>query len=207
MELHIPSLKTYVLTCAKTAYRQKNVGKQLNSLHFTNWKFIDGKTGNEHPYWFYLKESIYNILDTTIPPFLILEDDIKLISENYTDTIQYPNDSDVLYLGGGPIGQISEYPHAFKIIDIGETAHQWGTSTYIDIENVEWVRIVSMSYSHSIIFLNNVNSFKNVVYWNEPQDSNFARIQYRYNCFLRRKPFWWQDDGDHQNTIFDLTKK
>jgi len=206
MQLNIPALRTFVFTCDKTAFRQPKIKKHLTNLNFTNWEFLQGEVGPE-PYWEYVKRDFYKVLDTTPCPFMILEDDIKFLPKNYSDTIEFPDDADILYLGGGPKG----YGHGKHVSLIGKDIRQWETATIININNQDWVRVISMIYTHAVIFFSEdcKDDFKRAINWNymHPLDISQSKIQYRWNCLLRRRPFWWQDDKhrNHFHTKFDLT--
>ena len=207
MQLYLPSLKTFVFTCANTAQRQSKIKSDLTKLKFSNWEFVNGEVGPDI-YWKYIKKDFYRILDTVPCPFMILEDDIKFLPKNYIDTIEYPDDTDILYLGGGPKGY-GHYHHTSLLKYNKNDIKKWETAILIDIHNVNWVGVISMIYTHALIFLSDdcKEDFKYAINWPYSLDINQSKIQYKWNCLLRRKPFWWQDDKHdiHRHTIFDLT--
>ena len=203
MELVLPDTKTYVFTIPRNAQRQARVRQQLGTLGFRDWDFVMGRTG-EGDYWRHIREDFVRVL---LQPgrILILEDDIETLPENYQASITLPDDTDVCYLGGGIVG--SPVGGLFARRMHGDVQYmeedRGGTAAYRELDS-DWLRVMSMFFTHAVLFVTESakRAFCEAILDNPNDAVDVAQslIQHRWNCILRKRPFWYQNDRHAHET-------
>ena len=204
MELSLPDTKTYVFTIPQNAQRQANVRQQLGTLGFRDWQFVMGRTG-KGDYWRFIREDFVKVL-LRPGPILILEDDVEVLPENYQARITLPDDTDVCYLGGGIVGSALGDLFARRVhgnIQYMPYDGDHHPAAYQELDS-DWLRVMSMYFTHAVLFLTEAakRAFCEVILDSpdEAVDVAHSFIQHRWNCILRKRPFWYQNDRHKHET-------
>jgi hypothetical protein len=187
--IYLPSIKTLVYTVEKNKERQNHIVEMMNKLKFANWSFIYG-VANRRAYWIAIHDDFIRFLSEENSPFLFLEDDATL-TEHYKEEIEYPEDADLVYLGGTTNGE------HFKQKNVDNSCRS-GNMVYTEY-NDEYIRIWNMHSTHAILFIkNDVNQqIKDVINWAKercPTDVAIAMHMHKWKVYCRKLPFWYQND-------------
>jgi hypothetical protein len=186
--IHLPSIKTLIYTIEKNKDRQCRIADMLRKSYFSDWRFIYG-TCSKKAYWQNIHDDFIRLLNDIQPPFIFLEDDATT-TQYYEPYIEYPKDSDVVYLGG----TINSQRIRLKIPD-ARTNQKLIYTEY----NYDYIRIYNMHSTHAILFLKDsinkeirdtINNSRKV-----PVDVVMASNMHRWKVYCRKHPFWYQQDG------------
>lgn len=193
-ELVLANLPTMWVTCAKTIdKRQDGLLGALQTLKISHPTAIMCEL--TRPYYLGLAKGHLEALKCGKPPFLIVEDDARIIPGNERATIVVPNNADALYLGTTLFGRIN-----------GNTQYN---SVISSIHNDNLFRVYNMLAMHGVIYLteryveHSIKCFQDYVdnphlLQDGPQwasDNIIADTMWRYNVLCLRKPILYQDDG------------
>ena len=157
--MFLPNIKTFVYTIARNVERQQKMAAMLRKLGFSNWEFVYGSTG-ETPYWMNIHADFIKILQTPVP-FLFLEDDVEL-TEYYRSDIVYPNDAELVYLGGSVNGELYHIRDIMKLAKENKETLMICTAprtfwpdfmVYADRPDA-YIHTYNMHSTHAILFLN-----------------------------------------------------
>ncbi len=201
MQLHLPSLKTYIMTIEANVERRARMAEMLKAFGFTNvhWKYATPSK----PHWKSLRDNVLGVLASNNcddEPFLVLEDDASPLY--YEPTIEFPDDTDVLYLGS----VTHAMPWRDSEVGLGRgpalttLKYQSGPLRYRDIDD-KYVRLMNMLSSHAIIFLNEQakRAFYHAVSTNRrPIDVSYADVMKDWKVVMPRRPLWYQLDGKNE---------
>jgi hypothetical protein len=125
-------------------------------------------------------------------PFVIFEDDAKKYKE-WSDTIEIPDDTDILYIG---LSQCGMYTHG------------WSNNVFYSNVNEEIIKVFNMLALHGLIICSQTGvefmqkhlnkAFKEDIPW----DIDIALQQKDYNMYALRKPLVYQYGlvGGQENT-------
>jgi len=193
--MNISKIKTYVYTVSKNKYRQELITTMLDKLQFSNWSFIYGKETN--PYWVGIHDDFIEMLKTPAP-FILLEDDAA--EKTYEADIEYPNDAQIIYLGGSSNGEknIEHYDKSKLTFSKGSRTTPYAM-LYGEIDN-NYIRPYNMHSHHAVLFLDNklnediikIIKNNNKAY---ATDVILAEEMYRRKVYCRKQPMFYQTDG------------
>ena len=203
--LYLPSIPTVVYTTHKPhcVVRHPRVKEILDSRGFTDWKFFWGKPGE--PYWQMIRSEYAALLRNNDPPFTLLEDDIAV--RDFRPWVKLPTAAEVLYLGGG-----GSWPGGAMIREAqrrlpGHTIYRVREIGWEDLpDTAEWVRVFGMFGTHAITYLDKrvMLEMADAIDNNPLQvDVIFGANQWRWNCYLRKIPMFWQDDGHNDRGTYE----
>lgn len=206
--IHLPDIKTFVYTVAKHTERQGYINQMMKELEFSNWEFLFGSEGRQ-PYWVNIHSDWIQLLATPVP-FLLLEDDATITS-HYSSDVTYPDDAQMVYLGGTANGELENMQ---AILDISATTdtplrasngpRTWpGHLVYSERED-DYIRVYNMHSTHAILFVDQQTATDFQVSINAYRDRSavdvvFARGMHKYKTYCRKQPFWYQNDGHHND--------
>ena len=199
MKLHLPSTPTFVYTCSLPQYEPKRwrMTKMLTRLGFSNWQFVYGEIGPIAP-WIPRHVPWANIVLHNKPPFLILEDDCTL-TEDYAADIEYPDDAELVSLGGSSEGwPIPEEKQKGLLKSPGV---QLDLPPMLYEEHDEnWIRIRSMTMYHAALFVNrdgNRSILSALMHdRNSAVDVVISNWIYDHRAYCRKQPFWYQSQEE-----------
>ncbi len=203
--LYLPDIPTVVYTTDKPhcVARHPRVREILDSRGFSDWRFFWGKPGT--PYWQMIRSEYAALLRDHDPPFTILEDDIAV--RDFCPWVKPPAGAEVLYLGGG-----GSWPGGRMIREAqrnlpGHTIYQVREIGWEDLpDTADWVRVFGMFGAHAITFLDRrvMREMADAIDTNPLQhDVIFGANQWRWNCYLRKIPMFWQDDGHNGRGTYE----
>lgn len=197
--LDIANIKKKWLTCDKTSDRWSNMEKLLSDLSWSAEK-INGEITT--PYQIGVAKAHISALDDN-GQVLVIEDDIAQ-NQEIPPELSIPEDADAIYLGSSQFGVIK-----------GKTT--LGGVIAGDYDNY-YNKIFNMLGLHSIIYI--TERFKATVketlqkYIDNPSkinvdygcDNPIAMIQYKYNVYSIKVPWFYQNDGhSEQATLTPIT--
>ena len=175
------------LTCSKTVNERR--GKMLDSLQqigVTNPEQIDCPI--TQPYHVGLAQGHVKALLRHSPPFLILEDDARLIPENHLNEFPVPFETEALYLGTTTFGRWKRSTAQGSVIAAEE--------------DPDHLRIYNMLSLHAVVYFSR-HYVRHVIdlmlrYQRNPVggcDDLIADTMHNHRVLCRRKPVFFQDDG------------
>lgn len=183
MIYNLNKVKSVWLTCSKSADRHPKFEKMLNKLGVQAEKF-DGEI--TAPYTVGVAKAHLNALQTA-QHILILEDDAT-DTPDFKMEFEAPDDADAIYLGSSLFGMLK------------------GQTTYNGViaadYSQDYLRVFNMLSMHAVLYLS--YRYKNHVkkllteFIQNPQggcDDNIARTMYKFNIYVRKDPFFFQNDG------------
>ena len=211
----LPQLKTFVYTIPRNVERQAKITKMLNNLGFTNWQFYFG-SDKKQPYFLNIHDDWDKILQYP-SPFIILEDDAE-ITDFYCPELHYPDDAELIYLGGSVNGEL------FNIHEISKVVHKnqeelmfctglqdWWPEFMVYTDRTDhYIRTYNMHSTHAMLFINdNINQeMRKIIVENSQlgftpfprmrtlsHDKLFADHMYLFKTYCLKNPFWYQNDG------------
>ena len=204
--LYLPDVPTVVYTADKQRFdqRRESIKQTLESLHFSNWRFVWGKP--TEPYWAGTRADYAAILRDNQAPLIFLEDDCA--ARDFKPWAKIPTGVQVAYLGGGAWGT-NWYSHLNKAnlpgLKITQVRHFGvaGIRDEAEQPNPDWVRVLGMLGSHAMLFLDRPTMLEISKAITEgwhgtggaPVDQTYAANQWRWMCALRRVPMFFQRDG------------
>jgi hypothetical protein len=220
--MFLPSIKTFVYTIQRNVERQQKMAAMLNKLGFSNWEFVVGSI-EKNPYWMNIHVDFAKVLETP-PPFLFLEDDVDL-TEYYRPEITYPNDAELVYLGGSVNGEL------YHIRDITKLAREnnetlmmctaprefWPEFMIYAERPDSWIRTYNMHSTHAILFVGScaTNGMRDFIRENSQLglgrlpamqsmavDRLFGDQMHLYKTYCLKRPFWYQNDGRNNRITF-----
>jgi hypothetical protein len=177
------------MTCDKSlGGRQNSFENMMDNLGF-NYEKMNGKITEN--YNIGVAEEYINALSKHDPPFLILEDDARLVdvSGDFRYVYSIPNEIDSLYLGTSIVGRLQNQTK------IGVIAANDGD--YLRIFNMlsfHAVLYLSESYVHECI--KTLNEY--ISYPNGACDDLLAERMWKYNVFAVKNPVFYQQDGRNE---------
>lgn len=187
MIINLTDLPVMWLTCDKTVVkREPGMLDAVKKLGVSNPQKIDCALTT--PYHVGLAKGHIEALLKHSAPFLTMEDDARLISENPLNCFEVPDNTDALYLGTTTFGRWK-----------GATSN--GCVIASDF-SPDYFRIYNMLSLHAIVYLS--ESYANHVvklmraYCQNPVggcDDPVADTMHRYNVLCLKKPILFQDDG------------
>jgi hypothetical protein len=197
--MYLPSIKTFVYTIGKNQQRQIQIKKMLTDLNFTDWSFFFGNE-KKQPYWVNIHDDWIKVLDTPAP-FLILEDD-ACVTEDYKPDIIYPIDSQLVYLGGTSNGEFCNlYKLKNNLLTYSNGPKNVAECLAYSERSDEYIQIFNMHSTHAVLFVNDYVKSSLKIEINTRRDIAvdvvFARWMWCYKVYCLKKPFWYQNDGHH----------
>ena len=167
----------------------------LTKLGFSDWGFVFG--GDKFkPYWKNIHDDWIKMLETPTP-FLILEDDAT-ITDYYHPEVEYPEDTQLLYLGGTTNGEDCVFPDGLDLLPSQGSKDVFAWMVYSEYDD-RYIRIYNMHSTHAILFLNEdvkrqlqsaINDMRDLAV-----DVVIARNMRKYKIYCLKQPFWYQKDG------------
>lgn len=201
MKVNLSEIDTYILTIPRNISRYNRIIQTLSKLEYKLKTHV-----------YYGKDIINNDVDqnylgcaistvdmykSITPPVLCLEDDCD-VTEYFTNTLNIPNDADVVYLGTSIWGANDGYVN-------------WRNFT-IKKYNDDFYKIEGMCSTHAILFLNN-NFLEHINKIGEsygigsavPFDYLMSQEQYRFNVYGVAKPMFYQNCNINKEvTLYSL---
>ena len=210
MRLHLPALPTTVLATTKYPERNARVTASLASLGFTATTLHVGDTGE--PYWEYVKRDFAEVVAATPCPFLILEDD-ALPTDTYTADVEFPDDADLVYLGGtvNDHGDVSDLalPRWLRRLNLHKDLliNRRGT-LYVE-HDPTWLRPLNMYSAHALLFPNEAAKPAILAALAGPRqhDVCLARLQMTLNTYCPKQPLFYQQDGHNDQMSRDYFRQ
>lgn len=187
MILKLNSTPAYWLTCCKTIEARRE--KLLEALHKAS---IDSPTQIvcriTDPYYVGLAEGHVKALTNGKPPFIIFEDDSRILPEKVQTSFVVPDTADALYLGTNTYGRIRKSTGNHQVVAAEVT--------------VDYLRAYNMLGLHAVAYLSEryVEHTANVLlkYIRDPQgacDDPVADSMHLFNVLCLRRPLFYCDDG------------
>ena len=192
MILNIKELKYYYLTIPQNLNRIENMENNLNDINLTKvYSIIDDKLSKfQSGALGFLK-----MIDTAIKdqsnnkfiPFGLLEDDVNKYRD-FSDNIEIPDNTDILYIGTSIYG----YNHSIKWADLNVFTESINDRTDI-------YKIYNMLSTHGFIIVSErgldycIKSMNIAIKYNIPYDNYFAGMQSHYNVYCLKTPIVYQD--------------
>ena len=176
--IYLPEVKVYMYTVTRNADRQARCREMFGRLGFSNWEFVFGK--ESQPYWAGYHDDWIRMAETKTP-FMIMEDDATA-TEWYKPELEYPDDAQLVYLGGSRLG------------DGGK--RRGVKMSYQDMAG-DYIRVLNMYGGHALLFVDDKATERIRKEWdlhrNVITDVQLARWTGVKYCL--KKPFWYQVDG------------
>ncbi|MEH6604172.1 MAG: hypothetical protein V7711_01205 [Pseudomonadales bacterium] len=119
-------------------------------------------------------------------PVLVLENDCQTTA-NYTPTIEYPADADIVYLGASSCGFVAD------LNDRGIP----GAAIALDISD-DYLRVYNMAATHAILYTSAraIEMAKSVIVQymvdGRPHDIGYQALQRQLNTYVLRQPMFYQ---------------
>lgn len=195
MIIDIKKVKVYLISPGHDKYRQRlqTVFMRLVDQGYTDIEFVrsvpDPSGTNS------LTRTVFEIFKKELSgdrPFMILEDDCQVYFDR--QTIECPDDADAVYLG------VAKwiYPHPYSTLGQGYHIRPNTSADCLDI-HPQVTRILGMTSTHAILFLNREYTRKFITYMEPllsraiPHDLVFATLQPNYNVYALKNPMYYQD--------------
>jgi len=199
MNTHLPSTKTFVYTIERNKERQQRITDMLVQMGFSDWQFVYGKQAQ--PYWMGIHNDWVRMLETP-PPFLILEDD-AVVAPYYVPTVDYPDDAQLVYLGGTANG------HFYNAMGVkfskGPAGYPYRMA-YTEYSN-KFIRVYNMHSTHAVLFVDQQTTTDFMHYIaRRPQnavDTIFAMYAHKYRMYCVKHPYWYQKDGHNEGSTLN----
>jgi hypothetical protein len=188
MKIYLKNIKYYFLTCDTKGKRKEHIMDLFKGYNITEvnpvmdiGKYKSGSTGFLRMIDIGLRNQ-----DTSLPfqPFIVIEDDCSFYRE-LPQSIEIPNDSDIVYIG------ISTFGADPKI--------QCKRKVYMKEVTPEIVRVYNMLSTHGIMICSALGaaaitkSMMESYYINKPFDLPLTYIQPYYNVYALKRPLVYQD--------------
>lgn len=187
MILKLDSVPSYWLTCCKTIEaRRDNMTEAQHkaSLRFStqiNCRITD-------PYYVGLAEGHVKALTSGAPPFIIFEDDARVLPARAQTAFVIPDTADALYLGTSTYGRVRRATGPYQVLAAEHTT--------------DYLRVYNMVGLHAVAYLSEryVEHALNTLlrYIRDPQgacDDPIADSMHEWMVLALRRPLFYADDG------------
>jgi len=199
MLIDIKSTKVYLISPCTGKYKDRlfTVFSRLVTYGFQDiifFKSVSGTNGTNS-----LTNTVIEIMKIELnnnEPFIILEDDCEFFTEY--ETIEIPNDCDVLYLGASTW----VYPYPIETLYSTTRPHIYHNSLNPHISyNDTLTKIKGMTGGHAILyksrefmktFINHITDIIKSID-NMPHDLLFGSLQFIFNIYALKQPMFYQD--------------
>ncbi len=182
--INIRDLPVIWTTCDKSVDRHEPMESMLSHLKIKGNK-VNGPITT--PYTIGVAKGYLEALSKQDPPFLILEDDATLVSNNPILEFNLPSDADALYLGTSIYGRVQKNTVAGGVVAADAGEH---------------MRVFNMLGFHAVIYLTSsyVDHVKEILksFIDTPSggcDDPVAETMWRYNVYSTKSPVFYQKDG------------
>ena len=195
MQLDLRNVPTFIYTVNLPRYeaKAKQLALSLGTLGFTHVSFMYGGIGPISP-WHRRHTPWSEAVATITPPFIILEDDATL-TPDYQPIIDYPDDAELVYLGGTSEGlPISQDKQRGLHPSLGIQIRN--PPMYYEEHDASWIRVRAMLSAHAILFVDAAanRSIVDSLHSDsvEAVDGVLSHWLYDHRGYCRKRPFWYQ---------------
>jgi len=183
-------MKTFIASSIATAHRIHECLIEAEYFGLSNFEVIQAP--KTKIYWHGHLATFRKIMQNPAP-FVILEDDARLLRTHPAHPPKTPEDADAVYLGTEIMGHRHTLPPPWKQHPLSPNEQP----LYYQEHSPEWLRIGGMMGTHAVVVLNDDyrRRWQQALHAEEQADVAASRIMPNCRVYAATYPYFFQADG------------